>query len=371
MIYLDSAATTLQKPASVRRAMYRAVGSMSSPGRGGHAAAMLAADTALDCRIALADLFNVPEPDSVVFTLNATHALNIAIHSLVLPGDRVVISGFEHNSVTRPLAHIGADVDIASSTLFDSASATEAFRRILPGSKCCVCTHVSNVFGFILPIYDIAQLCHHYGVPLIIDASQSAGSLDIDFLMLGADYIAMPGHKGLFGPQGTGILLCRDAASPLIQGGTGSNSADAFMPEFLPDRLEAGTHNMPGIAGLREGVGYVTRMTPSSILRHERKLLAKASDAFADIPGLEVFAASNVESQAGVLSVRSYKMSSEQLAYELGKHGVAVRAGLHCAPTAHRTAGTFDSGTVRFSFSPFNTEREVLYAAAAVKTILR
>lgn len=363
MIYLDSAATSLQKPREVETAMITAMRTKASPGRGGHRPAMLAADAALDCRIAVADLFNAGEPERVVFTLNATHALNIAIRSVVKPGARVVISGYEHNSVTRPLNALGAEVTVAASPLFEPEAAVEAFRKALPGADACVCNHVSNVFGYILPLEEIAEMCAANGVPLIVDASQSAGCADIDFKALRAEFMAMPGHKGLLGPQGTGILLCRDGGEPLMYGGTGSDSALQSMPAYLPDRLEAGTHNITGIAGLLEGVKFVTRRTPAKILAHERRLSEILSARLRRIPGLAVYDTNCIECKAGVLSVGCGGLGCVNLAEALGKRGVAIRAGLHCAPTAHRTAGTFESGTARFSFSPFNTESEVRRAA--------
>ena len=371
MIYLDSAATSLQKPAAVAAGMTRAMRTMASPGRGGHRPAMLAAGMALDCREAIAELFAVPEPDAVVFTMNATHALNIAIHSSVQRGDRVVISGYEHNSVTRPLAALGAEVVVAASPLFDADAAVEAFRKALVGAKCCVCTHVSNVFGFILPIEEIAAMCRRGGVGLIIDASQSAGCADIDMQALGADYIAMPGHKGLLGPQGTGVLLCGKAGKPVMFGGTGSLSALQEMPDFLPDRLEAGTHNITGIAGLIEGVRYVARRTPAAIQAHERALMADMARRLEALPGAEIFAARDPSVQAGVLSARFAGIDPETMASELGERGVCVRAGLHCSPAAHSTAGTLDGGTVRFSFSPFNNAAENARAAEAVAKVIK
>lgn len=370
MIYLDSAATSLQKPRSVPAAVSRAVSTMASPGRGCHFPAMRAADAVLNCRELLADFFDVPEPEQVVFTFNATHALNIAIHSLVSPGDRVVVSGYEHNSVTRPLHELGAQLVIARSPLFDQDAAVEAFRTALPGAACAVCTHVSNVFGFILPIERIAALCRKARVPLIIDASQSAGTLPLRFSELGADYIAMPGHKGLLGPQGTGVLLCREPGVPLLSGGTGSNSALPVMPDFLPDRLEAGTHNVAGIAGLYEGVKFLSTQPEGRILAHEQKLLSLFAERSTGIPGLTLFYDGGRGAQSGVLSVCSRHMGADCIAEKLGRAGICVRAGLHCAPTAHETAGTLEQGTVRFSFSPFNTPGEILRAAAVLKKIL-
>lgn len=262
MIYLDSAATTLQKPAAVSKAVHMAMQRMASPGRGGHRPAMLAAETAFACREKAAQLFDVAEPEHVVLTFNATHGLNIAIKSLVQPGSTVLISGYEHNAVTRPLAAIrGVKIRVAESALFRPDLLLSQFEKLLTSEvSAVICTHVSNVFGYVLPIPEIAALCRSRKTPLIVDASQSAGCLPVSMREWGASFIAMPGHKGLYGPQGTGLLLCSDdAVRPLMEGGTGSASAQQEMPEFLPDRLEAGTHNVPGIAGLLEGMRFLER----------------------------------------------------------------------------------------------------------------
>ncbi len=372
MIYLDCAATSLQKPASVRYAVSEAMRTMSSPGRGAYESAMLAADTVLDCRMALADLFCVSAPERVIFTGSATQGLNTAIHALVQPGDTVVISGYEHNAVWRPLWAMGADIRVASSPLYEPRAAVEAFRRALPGAKAAVCCQVSNVFGYILPIQDVAALCRSYKVPLIIDAAQAAGCVGLDFDALGCAFAAMPGHKGLMGPQGTGVLLCgmdMDKARPLIYGGTGSVSEEAAMPDFLPDRLEAGTHNVPGIAGLLEGVRWLHRRTPAWVLAHEEELMEAFSKKLSASGRIRQFRSSDPRLQAGVLSVQIEGLDCEEAAERLGKRGIAVRAGLHCAPLAHKTAGTIGQGTVRFSFSPFNTLKEVLLAADEVLAI--
>ena len=362
MIYLDSAATTLQKPEGVARASARAIRTCASPGRGGHKPAMAAADVAFSCRQAAAELFHVNDPERVTFTFNATHALNIAINSLVSPGDTVVISGWEHNAVTRPLKALGADIRVAAGPLFDVDAALAAFEKQVTGEvKCVICTQCSNVFGMVLPIDAIARLCLGRGVPLIVDAAQSAGCLPIDLEGWGAAFVAMPGHKGLYGPQGTGLLLCGEntPVRPLLYGGTGSASLVQTMPDFLPDRLEAGTHNVPGIAGLLEGMTFVAKRGPETILAHERKLVTLTREGLAQLPGVEVFGDNLGGNQAGVLSFRIHNMDCEEVGGWLGERGVAVRAGLHCAPLAHEAAGTLDTGTVRVSFSAFNTAGEV------------
>ena len=374
MIYLDSAATTFQKPPAVAAAMQDALQTMSSPGRGGYPAAMGAAETAFQCRSELAELFGVGNPERVVFTSSATHGLNIAIKSLVPPGGKVVVSGYEHNAVTRPLTALGAEISVAEARLFHQPDVTAAFDRlIVPGTDAVICNHISNVFGFIQPVEEIAALCRDRGVPFIIDASQSAGVLPLDLDRLGASFIAMPGHKGLYGPQGTGVLLCCEdvPVHPLLEGGTGSLSIQQEMPDFLPDRLEAGTHNMPGIAGLLAGVRFVKQQGMASILDQERKLALLAAEGLKLIPGVRVFALPGLRNQAGVLSFVSEKKDVEEIGRNLAEKGIAVRAGLHCAPYAHRSVGTLDTGTVRLSFSDYNTREEVYRLLSVIRGFLR
>nr|WP_325229240.1 aminotransferase class V-fold PLP-dependent enzyme [uncultured Oscillibacter sp.] len=373
MIYFDSAATSFQKPASVAAAMWEALASMSSPGRGGYPAAARAADTAFQCRSELAEMFGLKNPEQVVFTLNATHALNIAIKSLVPPGGRAVVSGYEHNAVTRPLEALGAKIAVAAAPLFDSKAVTDAFDRlVVPGTDAVVCSHVSNVFGFIQPVEEIAAICRSRGVPFIVDASQSAGVLPLDMEALGAAFVAMPGHKGLYGPQGTGALLCREdvLTRPLLEGGTGSQSIQQRMPDFLPDRLEAGTLNMPGIAGLLAGIRYVRRGGLEKILAHEKHLTQMTVQGLETLPGLRLFVSPGLRNQTGVLSLTAEGVDVENMGSALAERGIAVRAGIHCAPYAHRTVGTLNTGTVRISFSDFNTPEEVARLLRAVQGVL-
>lgn len=362
MIYLDSAATTMQKPAAVSEAMRRAVRQMASPGRGSHRPAMLAAETVFSCREMAARMFGAAQPDHVVFTSNATHALNIAIKSTVKPGNTVLISGYEHNAVTRPLAAIpGVAIRVAESPLFCPDHFLEQMKKAMREKvDAVICTHVSNVFGYVLPVSEVAALCREKEVPLIVDASQSAGSLPVSLQEWGAAFVAMPGHKGLYGPQGTGLLICaNERVQPLMEGGTGSASALQTMPEYLPDRLEAGTHNIPGIAGLLEGLRFVESKGISKILEHERRLALRAVRGLERIPKIEVFSAPGLLNQTGVLSFCLPEMDCEMAAERLGRADIAVRAGLHCAPLAHRSAGTLERGTVRMSLSAFNTLYDV------------
>ena len=353
MIYLDNGATSFHKPEAVYRAVSGALRRCANPGRGGYRAAKYASEVVYRCRESAAKLFDCTE-EQVVFTSNCTHGLNIAIHTLVKPGSRVVISGFEHNAVVRPLHLVGAEVTVAGRKLFDWEDTMESFEKALKkGVDAAIFTHVSNVFGYILPVGELARLCRHYGTPFIIDAAQSAGSLPVHLNELGADFIAMPGHKGLLGPQGTGILLCGCTPDPLLAGGTGSDSRNRLMPEFLPDRAEAGTLNVPGIAGLDAGLRYLQTVGIDSVFRREHTEAMQCARNLQKL-GLRVFTGAH---QAGTVSFVP-PVDCEELADALGKKGVAVRAGLHCAPMAHESAGTQETGTVRVSFGHDTTPTE-------------
>ena len=344
MIYLDNGATSFPKPQEVSQAVARAMEQGANPGRGGYGAAMEAGNLVLNCREAAGRLFHC-KPEQVVLTANCTQGLNIAIGSLVKEGDRVLISGFEHNAVVRPLYARKADLRIAGRRLFQWEEILDSFRRELRrGVDAAVFTYVSNVFGYILPVEKLAALCREAGVPFILDAAQAAGSLKVS-MELGADFIAMPGHKGLLGPQGTGLLLCGQPGKPLLYGGTGSQSRSHEMPQDLPERLEPGTLNVPGAAGLAAGISIVERKGTDAIFRREHTQAEKLSRELRDL-GFRVFAG---EHQAGTVSFQG-RRDCEEIAAYLGKRGIAVRAGLHCAPLAHESAGTIAQGTVRVSF---------------------
>ena len=369
MIYLDSGATSFRKPPQVYRAVMDAMRSCANPGRGGYKAATAAARRVFACREAAAELFDC-EPQQVVLTTSCTHGLNTAIKSLVKPGNRVVISGFEHNAVTRPLHALGAETSVAGKKLFDWEDTLSHFEDALRrGADAAVFTHVSNVFGYILPVEQMAQLCRQYGVPYVLDAAQSAGSIPVSFRNLGASFIAMPGHKGLLGPQGTGLLLCGQPGKPLLQGGTGSESIRQDMPEDLPERLEAGTLNVPGFAGLTQGLRYLKQIGVETIGSREHRQLQNCISGLRKL-GLQVFSGPH---QAGTVSFLP-GMDCEEAAEILAGLGIAVRAGLHCAPLAHESAGTMDTGTVRVSFGYDCNARETeefIRAASKLTPILR
>ena len=343
MIYLDNGATSFRKPPGVDRAVLDAMHSCANPGRGGYQAARRAADVVYSCREQAGKLFDCL-PEQVVLTTSCTHGLNLAIRTLVKPGSTVVISGFEHNAVSRPLHAIGARIRVAGRKLFDWEEMLDAFERQLDGADVAVFTHVSNVFGYILPIQQMAQLCRDREIPFIIDAAQSAGSLPVSLEQLGADFIAVPGHKGLLGPQGTGLLLCKGGGEPLLYGGTGSYSREQQMPPELPDRLEAGTLNVPGYAGLREGLRYLNKTGVETIFRREHRLLESCIQGLRKA-GMQVFAGPH---QAATVSFLP-GMDCEEAAAVFARQGIAVRAGLHCAPYAHESAGTLETGTLRVS----------------------
>ncbi len=360
MIYLDNGATSFRKPQVVYRAAVQAMQTCANPGRGGYGAAMEAARMVFRCRERAAELFGC-QPEQVVFTANCTQGLNMAIRSLVKPGDRVLISGFEHNAVTRPLHDLGAEILVSGRKLFHWQDTLMEFEKGLKQKPvAAIFTHVSNVFGYILPVEQMAALCRKHGVPFILDAAQSAGCIPVNLKELGAAFIAMPGHKGLLGPQGTGLLLCGVTPEPLIQGGTGSDSIRQEMPEFLPDRGEAGTLNVPGIAGLSAGLAFLQREGVTRIGQREAELAWRCAGQLEKL-GMRVFSGPH---QAGVVSFLP-GMDCEEAAQQLGRAGIALRAGLHCAPLAHESGGTLDTGTVRISFGFDGSDRQIqaLYRA--------
>lgn len=359
MIYFDNAATTLLKPAEVFRAVQGAMRTAAGFGRSGHQPAMRAGELVYHCREEAAALFGVDEPERVVFTLNATHALNLAIHALARPQMAVAVTGYEHNSVMRPLAARGCRVIVMEAPLFRPEEAVQAAERAVEaGAELFIINHVSNVFGYAQPVQEIDALLARADIPMILDASQSAGVLPVPAgQMKSLAAVCCPGHKALFGPQGTGILLVLSdkMREPLLTGGTGSLSEKTEQPDLLPDRFESGTLNAHGIAGLAAGIEWVRRHGTRQILGHERRLIARLTQGLHALPRVEAFSGPG---QCGVLSFRVDGLACEDVAGRLAERGVCVRDGLHCAPLAHRTAGTFETGTVRVSVSALNSAAE-------------
>lgn len=362
MIYWDNAATTWPKPAAVQRAVGQALYRYgANPGRSGHVMSLATAEKIYDCRQAVAEFFGMEDAGSVVFTHNCTAALNTVIRGLLDGGGRALTSDVEHNAVWRPLCALGERVDVAAWSP-DEEEMVENFRRaIRPDTKLLVCTHASNVFGVTLPIRRLAKLAHEQGLLFCVDGAQTAGVLPIHMALDDIDYLCVAAHKGLYAPMGTGLLLCREQGrvAPLVRGGTGSLSMLAEQPADLPDRLESGTPNTPGICGLRAGVAFVEDKGRQTIYNHELRLLQHVYDGLQGRPGICLYTSRPaVGKTAPVLSVNVEGVPSEVTARLLDGCGVAVRAGLHCAPQAHRRFGTLESGTVRLAPSVFSTMQE-------------
>ena len=377
LIYLDNSATTFPKPASVNSAVMSAANSAANPGRSGHKMSMRAAENIFSARTAAANLFSVCDEAHVVFTPNCTASLNIAVKGLLHSGDHVVVSSVEHNSVMRPvnaLSSFGVSFSEAEVFPCDDDKTIESFRRSINArTKMIVCTHASNVWGMRLPVERLSALAHAYGLYFIVDAAQSAGVLPID-MREGYDAVCIAGHKGLYGPMGTGILLLGSniLPSPLFEGGTGSSSLSYDQPSELPDRLESGTPNYPGIAGLEAGISFVKQKTPARIAGHEFRLISELYDELSKIDGIRLYMPRpEPEHFVPILSFNFKSKSSEDTAAALSEAGIAVRAGLHCCPSAHKAFGDPGQGAVRISPSVFTTHNDIDRLVFALRRISR
>lgn len=375
MIYLDNAATTFPKPRSVLEASTAALKKYgANPGRSGH---KLSLDTAMEiyrARNDISDLFGATGPENVVFTMNCTHAINLVLKGLLKTGDHVVVSCLEHNSIIRPLhalSRIGVTFTEAIVHPGDHNATINEFRNALTERTALIaCTHASNVWGLRLPIARISALSHQYGIPILVDAAQSAGVLPINMAEMEIDYLCAAGHKGLYGPMGTGLLLARDFAnlSPIIEGGTGTNSISYTQPETPPDKLESGTPNVPGICALGAGVRFIQNVGLSAIAKHEYTLISRLYDQLSSIDAVQLYMPRPTpEFFVPLLSFNLKGKDSEVTADFLDKNGVCVRAGLHCSPCAHRFAGTIDSGTVRVCPSYFSKLSDINRLSFLVK----
>ncbi len=376
MIYLDNAATSFPKPQQVIRAMTDALQNFgANPGRGGHQLALQAGRTVEKCREAAASLLGVPSPERIIFTRNCTESLNIAIVGMLHKGDEVICSHGEHNAVMRPLERFVSRGEITVKLLRPDKqgllSPDTLNRAITSRTGLVIVCHASNVTGVIQPVRELGAVCRERGVPFLVDAAQTAGVLNVTLDGLNADMIAMPGHKGLLGPHGTGLLALREGIDPepLILGGTGSASESVRQPELLPDRYESGTLNLPGIAGLLAGIEFVAKQR-EEIHRYETSLNDRLRRQLAQIPGLRILGDEHAP-RVGITAVVPEGGDSAALADALDTTGVAVRGGLHCAPAMHSYLGTMRSGAVRFAPGPFNTEREIDDAAALVSRLMR
>ena len=375
MIYLDNAATSFPKPPSVLRAMTEALREYgANPGRGGHKLALQAGRTVEKCREAAANLLGA-RPERVIFTRSCTESLNLAIMGMLHKGDEVICSHGEHNAVMRPLERFVSRDEITVKLLRPDEQgllSPEVLRRAITSrTGLVVICHASNVSGVVQPVRELGAVCREKGVPLLVDAAQTAGMLEVTLDALNADMIALPGHKGLLGPHGTGLLALREGVDPepLILGGTGSASESVRQPELLPDRYESGTLNLPGIAGLLAGIEFVAPQR-ADIHRYEAGLNDRLRRQLTQILGLRILGAEKAP-RVAITSVVPEGGDSAALADALDASGVAVRGGLHCAPAMHSYLGTMRSGAVRFAPGPFNTERDIDDAAALVARLMR
>jgi len=374
--YLDNAATSWPKPEAVYQAVDRFMREVgATPGRGGHWREEEAACIADEARAALAQLFNAPDPAGIAFTMNATQAINMALKGVLRPGDHVITSSIEHNAMWRPLKALErrgvavTAVPCAADGTLDPADVAAAIR---PNTRLIALLHASNVLGTLLPVAAIGQIAHDHGLLFLVDAAQTAGAHPIDVQAMHIDLLAFPGHKGLYGPHGTGGLVVRPGVQleTWIEGGSGTESAPETMPEALPLRLEAGTQNAAGIAGLLAGARFVLEQGVERIREHELALTGQLIEALDDVPGLTVLGPAGLARRTAVVSVTIEGYIPDQLAAVLDQvFDIATRAGLHCAPQAHRTAGTLETGALRFSPGYFNTPEEVAEAAAALRSI--
>ena len=375
MIYLDNAATTLHKPPEVAEAVKQAISTAGNAARGAHGVSLSASRTVFETRQKLAQLFSCPREDHVVFTMNSTEALNIAIYGLLSPGDHVISTDLEHNSVLRPLYDLqtrGVFVDFVPADRLGNVRYEDFEALFRENTKAVVCTHASNLTGNVLDIARICKMAHAHNSLLIVDASQTAGAIPIDVQAMGIDVLCFTGHKGLLGPQGTGGLCIRPGVEirPLLRGGTGVHSYDKNQPQAYPTRLEAGTLNSHGLAGLDAALDFLLAQGVETVGARERLLMRRFYDAVRGIPGVTVYGDFERPERAAIvaLNIRNYD-SSEVSDVLYTDYDIATRPGAHCAPRMHEALGTVAQGAVRFSFSYFNTEAEVDAAIRAVREL--
>ena len=368
MIYLDNAATTYPKPPSVLKAVCDTMARCGNPGRSGHKLALESGRVIMQAREELAQFMGVDDPDRLVFCFNCTDALNLAIKGIVQPGWHVASTYWEHNSVLRVLKRLQRE-GIITLTLADNLE-----DALTPNTNFAVCTHASNVTGRIMPIEKLGRKVQDLGALFLVDGAQSAGILPLTLESAHADMIAVPGHKGLFGPQGTGALCLSERAAamltPLKEGGTGTSSESMLQPDELPERFESGTLNTPGIAGLLEGVRFASAHR-QEIYEHELFLTTYLCNALNNIKGVAVYGPSLSTQRVGVVAFNVYDLTSGQVADQLDSLDVCVRAGLHCAPGAHEMLGTLERGAVRASVGFFNTLADVNALIDQVSRIAR
>ncbi len=376
MIYLDNAATSFPKPEEVYRAVDKCLREYSAnPGRSGHRMALRAGREIYETRELICKLFNIENPMQIIFTYNATDSLNLAIKGLLKRGDHVITSSMEHNSLIRPikaLEEIGVENTIVQCNEEGLIRVNELRSSIKDNTKLIALSHASNVAGTLMPIKAIGKIARAKNILLLLDAAQTAGVYRIDVKKMNIDLLAVPGHKGLMGPQGTGILYLRKGIElrHIKEGGTGSKSESLLQPEIIPDRYESGTPNTPGIVGLGAGIKFILDTGIDKIREHEEELTAYMLKKLKEIDKVKVYGIKNAKQQASVISINIGDLDSSEVSYILDKaFDIAVRSGLHCAPLAHKTLGTFEQGTVRFSMGYFNKKEDIDNAINAIKRI--
>ncbi|OPJ55445.1 aminotransferase class V-fold PLP-dependent enzyme [Alkalithermobacter paradoxus] len=377
MIYLDNAATTFPKPESVYSEALNCMKNYgANPGRSGHKLALAAGRVIYETRENLCKLFNIPNPMNIIFTYNATDSLNLVIKGFLNSGDHVITTSIEHNSVIRPiksLEKIGVENTIVKCDENGILNVDDIKKAIKPNTKLIVTTHASNVCGAIVDIESIGKIAREMGIAYLVDGAQTAGVYDIDVQKMNIDMLAAPGHKGLMGPQGTGILYIREGLNVkhLKEGGTGSKSEELTQPEILPDRYESGTPNTPGIAGLNEGIKFILKEGIDKIRKHEEELTDYLINGLKEIDMIKIYGPKDIKKQCAVVSINISNEDSSEISYILDSvFNIATRSGLHCAPLAHKTLGTFEQGTVRFGIGYFNTKNDIDKVLEALKIIV-
>ncbi|MBU3110501.1 aminotransferase class V-fold PLP-dependent enzyme [Clostridium lacusfryxellense] len=380
-VYLDNASTTFPKPPEVYSSIMNYMMNIgTNPGRGVSTASLSGNRVILNCRYALMDFFHFDKVENIIFTPNVTTSLNLLIKSSVQNGWHVITSSMDHNATLRPLNSLHEkgiiELDIVPCSKEGLISIEDFKNTIKPNTKLVVLSHSSNIVGTIQPLEAIGKLCKSKGIYFIIDVAQTAGVLPIDFYKLNCSALAFTGHKGLLGPQGTGGFLIEDnfnkECSPFIEGGTGSLSSSVVQPDFLPDKFESGTLNSPGIAGLLEGINFINSNGLDSIRENEEYLCNKFIEGLLNIPSIIVYGPNDISKRTSTISVNSTKFDNSELGYILdNEYGITTRTGLHCAPLAHKTIGTYPSGTLRFGIGPFNDVKDINYTLNSLNTIIR
>lgn len=375
MIYFDNAATTLRKPECVVEAVTEAMCSLGNSGRGVHGGALSASRILYDARMALAQLFGAEGPDRIAFTANSTQALNMAIKGILTPGDHVITTALEHNSVLRPLYELedrGVELSILPADSMGNICYEDFEKAIKPNTKAIVTTHGSNLTGNLLDIGRIGAIAKKHGLTYMVDASQTAGVFDIDVQEMHIDILCFTGHKGLLGPQGTGGIYVREGVEvrPLLSGGSGVQTYLRSHPPQMPTALEAGTLNGHGIAGLGAAVRYLLETGLPAIREKEQKLMKLFFEAVREIPGITVYGDFTSYNRCAIVSLNVRDYDSGEVSDALSEeYGIATRPGAHCAPLMHQALGTVEQGAVRFSFSHYNTEEEILNAVSALREL--